>query len=236
VPEEVTVRFTDQVLIFDADDTLWENNVRFERVIEDFLDWLEHPTRDRGTIRAVLDDVEAANSVAHGYGARVFLRSLGECLERLTERPASDEERRRLDDLAAALLDHRVDLVPGVSETLDELGSRHQLILLTKGDAPEQEGKLEASGLRPHFRSVHVVPEKDVGTYRSLVGELSLPLPTTWMVGNSPRSDVLPARQAGMRAVFVPNDNTWVLEHTDIDPRDTGVLTLQTFPDLLRYF
>ena len=197
------MRFTDQVLIFDADDTLWENNVRFERVIEHFLDWLEHPTRDRGTIRAVLDDVEAANSVAHGYGARVFLRSLGECLERLTERPVTDEERRRLDDLANDLLDHRVDLVPGVSETLDELGTRHQLILLTKGDAPEQEGKLEASGLRPHFRSVHVVPEKDVGTYRSLVRDLSLPLTATWMVGNSPRSDVLPARRAGMLGIDV---------------------------------
>lgn len=230
------MRFTDQVLIFDADDTLWENNVRFERVIEDFLDWLEHPTRDRGTIRAVLDDVEAANSVAHGYGARVFLRSLGECLERLTQRPATDEERRRLDDLAAALLDHRIDLVPGVSDTLDQLGTRHELILLTKGDAREQEGKLEASGLRPHFRSVHIVPEKDVSTYRSLVSELSLPLAATWMVGNSPRSDVLPARQVGMRAVFVPNDNTWILEHSDIDPRDTGVLTLRAFPDLLRYF
>jgi putative hydrolase of the HAD superfamily len=230
------VRFTDQVLIFDADDTLWENNVRFERVIDDFLAWLEHPTRDRAAIRAVLDDVEAANSVAHGYGARVFLRSLGECLELLTERPTTDQERRRLDQLASTLLDHRVDLVPGVSETLDELVSRHELILLTKGDAAEQEGKLEVSGLRPHFRSVHIVPEKDVGTYRSLVAELSLPLAATWMVGNSPRSDVLPARQAGMRAVFLPNDNTWVHEHTEIDPYDDGILTLEAFPDLLRHF
>jgi len=230
------VRFTDQVLIFDADDTLWENNVRFERVIHDFLHWLEHPKRDRTAIRAVLDEVEAANSVAHGYGARVFLRSLGECLERLIERPATEEERRRLDDLAAALLDHRVDLVPGVSETLDELGTRHRLILLTKGDRTEQEGKLDASGLRPHFRSVHVVPEKDVGTYRALAEGLSLPLATTWMVGNSPRSDVMPAREAGMRAVFVPNDNTWVLEHAAIDPDDHGILTLQAFPELLRHF
>jgi putative hydrolase of the HAD superfamily len=230
------VRFTDQVLILDADDTLWENNVRFERVIDDFLDWLEHPTRDRAVIRAVLDDVEAANSVAHGYGARVFLRSLGECLERLTERPATDEECRRLDDLAAALLDHRVDLVPGVSETLDDLSARHDLILLTKGDLAEQEGKLQASGLRPHFSSVHIVPEKDVETYHALVTELSLPLAATWMIGNSPRSDVLPARQAGMRAVFLPNDNTWVLEHTDIDPADEGILTIEVFPDLLRHF
>jgi putative hydrolase of the HAD superfamily len=230
------VRFTDQVLIFDADDTLWENNVRFERVIDDFLDWLEHPTRDRAAIRAVLDDVEAANSVAHGYGARVFLRSLGECLERLTERPATDQERRRLDDLAAALLDHRVDLVPGVSETLHELSTRHELILLTKGEPAEQEGKLEASGLRPHFRSVHLVPEKDVGTYRSLVAELSLPLAATWMIGNSPLSDVVPARHVGMRAVFLPNDNTWVLEHAEIDPADDGILTLVAFPDLLQHF
>jgi putative hydrolase of the HAD superfamily len=230
------VRLQGQVLIFDADDTLWENNVRFERVIDDFLDWLEHPTRDRAAIRAVLDDVEAANSVAHGYGARVFLRSLGECLERLTQRPTTREERRRLDALAAALLDHRVDLLPGVSETLEELGTRHDMFLLTKGDPDEQQGKLEASGLRSYFRSVRIVPEKDVATYRSLAVELSLPLATTWMVGNSPRSDVLPARQAGMRAVFLPNDNTWALEHMEMDFDDDGILTLTAFPDLLGHF
>src|SRR3954471_22950096 len=95
-------RLTGQVLIFDADDTLWENNVVFERVIEDFLDWVDHPVLDRGRIRELLNEIEAANAVAHGYGSKVFLRSLGECLERLRERPRTVEEARRIDDLAQA--------------------------------------------------------------------------------------------------------------------------------------
>ncbi|MEE3917717.1 hypothetical protein V2I01_00160 [Micromonospora sp. BRA006-A] len=85
------------VLVFDADDTLWENNVLFERVIDDFLTWLDHPTLDRARIRAVLDDIERANAVAHGYGSKVFLRSLGECLEKLRERPATARERAEIE-------------------------------------------------------------------------------------------------------------------------------------------
>ena len=81
-----------QTLVFDADDTLWENNVLFERVVDDYLDWLDHPTLDRVALRAVLDDVERANVVVHGYGSASFLRSLADCFERLTERPATDAE------------------------------------------------------------------------------------------------------------------------------------------------
>ena len=81
-------------LIFDADDTLWENNVLFERVVEDYLDWLAHPTLDRGAIRAILDEIEAANTKNNGYGARAFLRNLGETFERLHQRPVSPRPSR----------------------------------------------------------------------------------------------------------------------------------------------
>ncbi|RGC67202.1 dUMP phosphatase [Micromonospora sp. MW-13] len=225
-----------QVLVFDADDTLWENNVLFERVIHDYLDWLDHPTLDRVEIRKVLDDVERANAAVHGYGSKVFLRSLGECLERLRERPTTDAERREIDLLAEALVAHRVELMPGVAETLDALAGRHRLLLLTKGDLAEQQRKLDASGLLHHFHAAHIVREKDAETYRWLVGEHDIDPADAWMIGNSPRSDILPARAAGMRAVFIPNENTWVLEHDDLDPTDTGVLRLATFPDLLRHF
>ncbi|AWS43057.1 HAD family hydrolase [Streptosporangium sp. 'caverna'] len=225
-----------QVLIFDADDTLWENNVLFERVIDDFLYWLEHPTLDRAEIRAILNDIEAANAVAHGYGSKVFLRSLGECLERLRERPATTEELRHINELAAALLESRMELVPGVAETLTDLGSRHDLLLLTKGDTDEQQRKLDISGLAHHFRSIHIVAEKDVDTYRRLTQDHKLTPETTWMIGNSPKSDILPARQAGMNAVFIPNDNTWVLEHSELDPDDEGVLRLRKFSELQDHF
>lgn len=230
------MRRTGQTLVFDADDTLWENNVLFERVIDDFMDWLAHPTLDNASIRSVFNDIEAANTVAHGYGSQVFLRSLGECFSRLQDRPATDAERREIDTLAVALVEHRVDLVPGVAETLAGLGTRHQLLLLTKGDKDEQQNKLDVSGLDHHFRSIHIVAEKNVETYRRLVREESLKPDETWMIGNSPKSDINPARLAGLNAVFLPNDNTWILEHDDIDPDDDGVLRLARFPELLDHF
>ncbi|MFF5173812.1 HAD family hydrolase [Micromonospora sp. NPDC000089] len=224
------------MLVFDADDTLWENNVVFERVIDDFLAWLAHPTLDRTEIRAVLDDIERANAAAHGYGSKVFLRSLADCLERLRARPATERERREIDELAAALVAHRVELMPDVADTLDTLAGRYELLLLTKGDREEQQRKLDACGLLHHFAAAHIVPEKDASTYRWLAREHGFDPVTAWMIGNSPRSDILPARAAGMRAVFIPNDNTWVLEHDELDPADDGVLRLAGFGDLLRHF
>jgi len=230
------MRRSGQTLVFDADDTLWENNVLFERVIDDFLEWLAHPTLDHASIRSVFNDIEAANTVAHGYGSQVFLRSLGECFDRLQQRPATEAERREIDALAVALVDHRVELVPGVAATLAELGTRHELLLLTKGDQIEQQNKLDVSGLEQHFRSIHIVAEKNVETYRRLVREESLTPSQTWMIGNSPKSDINPARRAGLNAVFLPNAHTWVLEHDDVDPDDDGVLRLERFPELLQHF
>ncbi|MER5458367.1 HAD family hydrolase [Micromonospora sp. NPDC002389] len=224
------------MLVFDADDTLWENNVVFERVIDDFLTWVDHPTLDRTQLRAVLDDIERANAVAHGYGSKVFLRSLRECLERLRERPATEAERREIDELAVALVNHQVELMPGVADALDELAGRHELLLLTKGEREEQQRKLDACGLLHHFAAAHIVPEKNVATYHRLSREHGVDPTRAWMIGNSPRSDILPARAAGWRAVFIPNANTWVLEHDELDPSDEGVLHLRAFPDLLRHF
>jgi putative hydrolase of the HAD superfamily len=225
-----------QTLIFDADDTLWENNVVFERVIDDFLDWLAHPTLDRSALRTILDDIERANCAAHGYGTKIFLRSLGDCLERLRARPATAAEQRQILDLADALVNHEVELIPGVAETLDELAARHDLLLLTKGDDEEQQRKIDASGLDHHFTGVHIVREKHAGTYLELVEQHSLRPEHAWMIGNSPKSDILPARRAGLNAVFIPNESTWVLEHDVVDPADDRVLHLTRFPDLLAHF
>jgi putative hydrolase of the HAD superfamily len=225
-----------QTLIFDADDTLWENNVVFERVIDDFLDWLAHPTLDRAALRTILDDIERANCAAHGYGTKIFLRSLGDCLERLRARPATAAEQRQILDLADALVNQQVELIPGVAETLDELAGRHDLLLLTKGDDEEQQRKIDASGLDHHFTGVHIVREKHAGTYLELVEQHSLRPEHAWMIGNSPKSDILPARRAGLNAVFIPNESTWVLEHDVVDPADDRVLHLARFPDLLAHF
>ncbi|OEV29792.1 hydrolase [Streptomyces nanshensis] len=230
------MRHDRQVLVFDADDTLWENNVLFERVIEDFLDWLAHPTLDKLQLRAVLDDIEAANTVTHGYGTQSLLRSLADCVERLHSRPATAREHDEIKELAAALIDQQVELIPGVADTLTALGDRHDLLLLTKGDPDEQQRKIDMSRLAHHFREIGIVPEKNDATYRRFVEMHGLTPATSWMIGNSPKSDILPARQAGMNAVFIPNPHTWVLEHGELDDTDAQVLHLRTFRELTDHF
>ncbi len=223
-------------MIFDADDTLWENNVLFERVIADFMDWLAHPTLDREQIREIFDEIEIANTRAHGYGSRVFLRSLSDCFAALGERPATVDQAREIESLATALLEHRVELMPDVASTLAELGSRHELYLMTKGAAEEQQRKIDASNLAHHFAGIHIVAEKDVAAYRRLVDVHHLEPTETWMIGNSPRSDIIPARRAGLNAVLIPNDNTWILEREEIDPHDDGILHLREFGQLRLHF
>jgi putative hydrolase of the HAD superfamily len=225
-----------QTLIFDADDTLWENNVIFERVIDDFVAWVAHPTLAPEQVRAILAEIEEANVVAHGYGSRVFLRSLAECFTRLAQRPVGPVEQRRLDEFTAAFTSGRVELIPEVAAVLDELAGRHDLFLLTKGEPAEQQRKIDASGLAHHFAGVDIVATKEPATYRRVVAERGLPVERTWMIGNSPRSDILAARGAGLRAVFIPNANTWAHEHAELDPADEGILRLATFAQLPAYF
>lgn len=230
------MRHTDQTLIFDADDTLWENNVLFERVVDDFTDWLAHPTLDRAGVRAILDEIEAANMVVQGVGAEAFLRNLGQAFERLSSRPRTAADEAQIRSLAADLLDHRIVLMPAVAETLTELADRHRVLLLTRGSVTEQQRKIDASGLADLFESTHIVAHKVPDTYRELAAVKELDVGRSWMIGNSPRSDILPARAVGMRAVYIPNPDTWSLEMTELDGQDSGVVTLTAFAQLTTLF
>ncbi|MFJ4189794.1 HAD family hydrolase [Kitasatospora sp. NPDC089509] len=227
---------TDQTLVFDADDTLWENNVLFERVIDGFLDWVAAPAGRDGA-RALLDRIEAANAAALGYGSAVFRQSLADCLRQLNDdRTPTAAELDRIDALLTPLTWRgEVELIPGVADTLGALAARHRLLLLTKGDLDEQQAKVDASTIAHHFRSVHIVAEKSVDTYQQLTAELGLDPDRTWMIGNSPKSDIAPARLAGLRTVFIPHEHTWVLEHQELGP-DEATLQLAAFPELLRHF
>ena len=126
--------------------------------------------------------------------------------------------------------------MPGVAAVLEELGGRHHLYLLTKGESEEQQRKVDASGLAHHFRAIHIVPEKDAAVFESVATGHGLDRTATWMIGNSPKSDILPARAAGLNAVFIPHQQTWVLEQAEIDPADDKVLMLPSLPALLDHF
>ena len=227
-----------QHLVFDADDTLWENNVHFERAVEAFLDFLAHSTLSRADARAVLHEIEVANFGAGGYGAAAFARNLRQCYERLAERAIGDDDLATVTAFGERVLAQPLELIDGVAVTLGALGERHDLILMTKGRPEEQQPKVDRSGLRGYFRHVAIVPDKDVATYRALVADLALDPSRTWVIGNSPRSDINPALAAGLNAVHVPHPATWGAEAQAID-RSLGpsrLLVLGRFAELGDHF
>jgi putative hydrolase of the HAD superfamily len=234
----MTTMRTRQHLIFDADDTLWENNIHFERAIEDFLDFLDHSTLSRAEVRAVLDEIERANLGPGGYGSAAFTRNLRLCYEHLAERHIAEDDLRTVMAFGERILAQPIALLDGVAETLAVLATRHDLTLMTKGHPEEQRLKIDRSGLGSYFRHAAVVPEKNAPAYHELVLELGLEPNRTWMIGNSPRSDINPALAAGLNAVFIPHHATWRLEHEELDGNagPGRLLVLERFPELARHF
>ena len=232
------MRRSHQTLLLDADDTLWENNIYFEQAIASFISYLDHRVHPPEEVRERLNAVERATIAQSGYGLKSFRRSLVTCFEQLTERPVTPDQHERIVNFTHAIADSEIELLPGVRETLEQLGRRHRLLMVTKGDAGEQCDKLARSGLLAFFEQVEVLPEKETAAYRALAVRHGCEAATTWMIGNSPRSDVNPALAAGLHAVFIPHDFTWVLEHETVNQPPPGqtLLELARFTDLLDHF
>jgi putative hydrolase of the HAD superfamily len=225
-----------QFLLIDGDDTLWENNVYFEQAIEAFIDFLAHSSMSRDQVRAALDEIERMNVAVHGYGSASFTKNLRQTYERLTERDLRPHDIEHVVQLGERIATQPMQLLPDVAETVRYLAGRHDLMLLTKGHLEEQRLKIERSGLEAFFSATAIVHEKDEETYRGIVRERQLDPARTWMIGNSPRSDINPAVAAGLRAVFIPHEHTWRLEKEEVGHVDGRLLTLQAFGELRAHF
>ena len=227
-----------QTLLVDADDTLWENNIYFERAIADFISFLNHQERSPAEVREILNQVECECVVSHGYGLRSFTHSLVRTFERLSLEPLTPALRETIHGFARTIAEQPVRTLPRIEEALGYLSNRHQLILVTKGDFAEQSGKVERSGLKDFFAAVEIVAEKNTEVYHTLADRYQLAHEHTWMVGNSPKSDINPALAAGLNAVFVPHHDTWVLEHEELAQANppSRLLVLVEFADLMTHF
>jgi putative hydrolase of the HAD superfamily len=227
-----------QTLLIDADDTLWENNVYFERAIAAFISYLDHHEHSPAEVRHALNQVERETILSHGYGLPSFTRSLVTCFERLSPEPMSEEKQQRIVGFARSIAEQEIELLPGVAETLAQLATRHRLILMTKGNEAEQVDKLTRSGLVSYFSAVEIVAEKDAASYREVIERHELSPQTSWMIGNSPKSDINPALAAGLNAVFLFHKDTWVLEHATLDaaPEGQQLIELDGFAKLSSIF
>jgi putative hydrolase of the HAD superfamily len=227
-----------QTLLIDADDTLWENNIYFEQAWEDFERFLAHSTLRGSALRDFFDAIEIENIRVNGYGAKNFGKNLVTCFERLAEREVSPADVEVIRGLAHRILDQSIEMLPGVEETLDYLLHRnHDLILFTKGQEEEQRLKIDRSPVGRYFRHFEVVPEKHVAAYAQFVERFRLNPETTWMIGNSPKSDINPALGAGLNAVFVPHERTWSLERMELaSPGPGALVVVEKFSDLQNFF
>ena len=199
---------TIRLICLDADDTLWHNMRHFNATEEALLEMLQ-PFAEVGVARAALEACEARNLPIYGYGAKGFTLSMVEtaaelCGEALTSRMVSD-----LLAAGRSLLAHPVELLEGIAHTLGALASRGQLVLVTKGDLLHQEAKLAASGLGDRFAGIEIVSDKTADTFRRIFARHGLDASEAIMAGDSMRSDVLPALDAGAWAAYVPQAGAW---------------------------
>lgn len=201
-----------EIIAFDADDTLWNNEHLYHRAKIEFSQLLvgyvePQAAKDR------LDALEVRNIPYFGYGIKSFGLSMIEAAADVFAGRVSGDEIRQILDIIKGMMTAEVEFVPGAEDTLAELSNSYGLMLITKGDLFEQESKIERSGVAQYFRYLEIVGEKSEDTYRTILGKYNLDPDKFLMVGNSLRSDILPVLRIGGQAVYIPNDQTWSHEH-----------------------
>jgi len=225
-----------RVVFIDADDTLWENNRWFTRVIEEWVAFVVDLGADGEAALFILHEEEDRNIPVHGYGARPFVHSLRTAFTRVLGEP-TDATRTAFEGFVqrAELMirEHPIDLLPGVYDGVTAMADAGlRLVLLTKGQQDEQTAKFARSTLTHLFESVRVVNEKDVATYRAAAHAVGASPENCWMVGNSPRSDINPAREIGMRTVHVPHAAPWHRELAPLVNVGPATIVVATFADV----
>lgn len=221
-----------EMIAFDADDTLWHNEVHYRDTQAQFLQILS-PWAEPERVNAVLNEIEMGNLALYGYGVKAFTLSMLETAVKVSDARIEGEAVGQILALGRDMLQQEVTLLPGVEETLNILANDYPLMVITKGDILDQTNKVKRSGLEQYFRRVEVVGDKTTLTYQEVLSKNRISPATFLMVGNSIRSDILPVLALGGRAVHIPADTTWEHEMvSDFDDSQDGFYTLKTMKEL----
>jgi putative hydrolase of the HAD superfamily len=222
-------------IAFDADDTLWQNEHYYQLSQERFAELLADRA-DRERVQAALFEAEKRNVGRYGFGIKGFTLSMIETALELSDGNLDSQSIRQILELGREQLAHPVDLLPHARETIATLEGRYSLMLITKGDLHDQERKIAQSGLGGYFDAIEVVSDKTAETYERLFARHGKGAASSAMVGNSLRSDILPAIVAGGWGVYVPHALTWSYEHAAApvsEPRFRQIAHLGELPSLL---
>ncbi len=220
---------------FDADDTLWQNEQFFQLTEKSFTELLaDHG--DSHHVSSRLLEAERRNLKLYGFGAKGFTLSMIETALEVTDGTVPQAVIGKILALGRAMLDYPIETLPHVHETLDALAGKYRIILITKGDLFDQERKLAQSGLGDFFDAVEIVSDKRPSVYERVFSRHADGAPRAMMVGNSLKSDVIPAIEAGAWGVHVPHELVWELDHADAPdghPRFHMLASLKPLPELI---
>jgi putative hydrolase of the HAD superfamily len=211
-------RSTIEMVGFDADDTLWHSegyyqaaHAEFERILQRYVDVADARVHER------LLAVQRENIRLFGYGAKGMTLSMIETAIALTDARIDAADVHRLVTIGKEVLEHPVELLPGVRDAVAAVASRHRIVLITKGDLIHQERKVERSGLADLFHRIEIVSDKTEAAYSRLLEQFEVTPGQFAMVGNSWKSDIAPVLALGGWGVHVPYPLLWALEHVEID-------------------
>ncbi len=199
---------------FDADDTLWQNEQFFQLTQARFAELLADHA-EPGHLSDRLLEAEKRNIQLYGFGIKGFTLSMIETAIEVTEGTAPASVIAEILAAGREMLAHPIETLPHARETLERLAGTYRLVLITKGDLFDQERKVAQSGLGELFETVEIVSQKTRSTYERIFRQFGDGPEAGMMVGNSMKSDVLPALEAGSWGTFVPHDLTWSLEHEE---------------------
>jgi putative hydrolase of the HAD superfamily len=203
------------LVAFDADDTLWHNLIHFDTAEKRFGEMFSNHIDVEAGIKALMD-AEKRNIKLYGFGVKSFTLSMIETAIDITDGTVEASTIKRLIAMGRDMLDHDLELLPHVEDTLKQLHGSHRLLLITKGDLHHQERKVLASGLAHYFEGIEIVSDKKPATYDRICKRHGSKTDRTLMAGNSIRSDVLPMIEAGGYGVYVPFDILWDHEHEEV--------------------
>ncbi|MCR9250548.1 MAG: HAD family hydrolase [bacterium] len=218
-----------EVIAFDADDTLWVNEPIFIKTRERLESFIS-PYVDINKLEKKVYETEIKNLRLFGYGIKGFMLSMIESVIELTDGRITGNEIQQAIDLGKEMLEHPVELMPGIEQVLETLKDDYRIMMITKGDLFDQESKIARSGLAEHFEIIEIVSEKNEETYLKVLKRNKIDPSNFLMIGNSPKSDILPICKIGGRAIHIPFHTTW--EHELISHHEKNGIEYEELPDV----
>ncbi|WP_294330776.1 HAD family hydrolase [uncultured Chryseobacterium sp.] len=221
-------------IAFDADDTLWMNEPYFQEAENKFCGLLEDYLPQH-SVAQELFKTEMQNLPLYGYGIKGFMLCMVETVCRISNSTASMELISKTIEIGRELLMKPVELLEGVTETLESLTVKYRLVVATKGDLLDQERKLKKSGLQDYFHHIEIMSDKKESDYRKLLKHLDCKPEQFLMLGNSIKSDILPVLEIGGSAAYIPYHVTWTHEQHDLQIEHENFLEFKNINEILNY-